>query len=66
MVLLNFLNHCVLPQALGGQVDNQKNASGNAHILSCISLHSGFAAGLSGTRGNKRLMRNVGTAKTAR
>ena len=43
-----------------------KNASEKTHILSCISLKSGFAAGLFGTRGNKSLMWNVSTAKTAR
>ena len=34
----------------------------NAHILSCISRHSNFAARLSWTRSNKSLMRNVGTS----
>ena len=37
-----------------------RNVSKNTHILSCISLHSRFAAGLPGTRSDKSLMRNVG------
>ena len=32
------------------------------HLLSCISRHSNFAAGLSWTPGNKSLMRNAGSS----
>ena len=44
-----------------------KTFPGNSHIFSCISQQSKFAARLSsGTRGDKRLMKNVGSAGTAR
>ena len=55
MMLPNFLNRCIILQALVGQVDNQ-NASGNTQILSYVSLRSGFTARILGTRGNKGLM----------
>ena len=63
MVLPNFLNHCVILQALVGQVDNQKPFQ--EHSYSFL-LHFSFAGRLSETRGDISLMQNVGTAKTAR
>ena len=39
-----------------------KTSPRNAHILSCISRHSNFAARLSWTRSDKSLMRNVCTS----
>ena len=39
MVLPNLLNHCVLPQALVGQVDNQKTFPGiltSSRVFRCI------------------------------
>ena len=37
-----------------------KNVSKNTHIITCVSRHSNFAAGLSSwTRGNESLMKNV-------
>ena len=55
------LKYRVIPWDLVEQVAIE-NVSWNTHILSCISLHSRFAAGLSGSRGSMSLMRNVGTA----
>ena len=43
----------------------QIRVSRNTHIFSCTSKHSNFAAGLSWTRRNESLMKNVGTVITA-
>ena len=43
-----------------------KNVALNTHILSCISRHSNFAAGLSRIRSNKTLMKNVGMSQLLR
>ena len=65
MMSPNCLNHRVIHQDFVEHVDNQKTFPGIL-IVSCISQHSSFAAGLSLTRGNKGLMRNVGIVITDR
>ena len=66
MMLPNFLNHCMSLQALVGQVDSQKRFREHSCPLVYFAAFSIRGWAFFRTRGNKSLMRNVGTAGTAR
>ena len=61
----NFLNHRKIHR-ISSSMLSIKKVSKNTHIFSCISKQSNIAARLCGIRGDKSLMRNVGTVMTAR